>query len=168
MPWDARVAELEAENAGLRAQLTDARAVTAALEQRLAAAEARIAELAAQVRQNSSNSSRPPSSDGLGKKPAVPRRSGGKRGKQPGTPGAHLAQVQVPDEVIVHTPPRCDGCGGGLDDAEVVRQVLDLPPVRLTVTEHRAPRRVCGCGATTTAGFPHRRDRDHELAIGHA
>lgn len=119
---------------------------------------ARVAELEARLGADSSNSSTPPSAEGLRKKPATPRRRGGRPGKRRGDPGRHLAAVADPDEVVCHTPQRCDGCGGGLGDAAVVgvtrRQVFDIPPLRLSVTEHRAQTRRCGCGHTTTAAFP--------------
>jgi transposase len=123
--------------------------------------QGRVAELERQLGRHSRNSSKPPSSDGLGK-PAIrarERRAGGRKpGKQPGAPGAHLAQVDDPDEVIVHAPERCTGCGADLVLAPVVglaaRQVFDLPEVRLHAVEHRAERRRCDCGTVTAAGFP--------------
>lgn len=133
----ARIAQLEAINAELTA---------------------RIAELEARLGADSSNSSQPPSAEGLTKKPATPRRRGGRRGKQPGDSGRHLAQVADPDDVVEHAPTGCGGCGGDLGDAPVVgvarRQVFDIPPLRLSVTEHRAQRRRCGCGHITAAAFP--------------
>ncbi len=146
--------QLEAAVAAQAAVIVELRAVIAGLQ-------GRVAELERQLGRNASNSSRPPSADGLGK-PAVParqRRAGARRpGKQPGAPGAHLARVQDPDEVIWHTPQRCRGCGGLLVLAPVVgveaRQVLDLPEIRLRAVEHRAERRRCDCGTVTAAGFP--------------
>jgi transposase len=123
----------------------------------------RVEELEAQVRKNSRNSSRPPSSDGLSKPPPKPRsrrrRSGRKPGGQPGSEGHHLAQVAEPDEVVPHEPERCGGCGGGLEDAELFgverRQVFDLPlETRLVVCEHRASRRRCDCGTVSVGVFP--------------
>jgi transposase len=79
-------------------------------------------------------------------------------GRQPGAPGAHLAQVEEPDEVAWHAPDRCGGCGGDLAGTPVAgveaRQVFDLPPLGLRVTEHRAERRRCACGTTTAVAFP--------------
>lgn len=119
---------------------------------------ARIVELEARLGADSSNSSTPPSAEGLRKKPATPRRRGGRKGKQPGDPGRHLAQVADPDEIVEHAPDRCGGCHGDLDGAQVIgearRQVFDIPPIRLRVTEHRAQRRRCACGHTTAARFP--------------
>jgi transposase len=124
----------------------------------IAELRAEIAELRRRLDADSSNSSTPPSAEGLRKKPATPRRRGGRKGKQPGDPGRHLSQVAEPDEIIEHAPERCRGCDASLDDADVVgvarRQVFDIPPLRLRVTEHRAQRRRCGCGRVTTAGFP--------------
>jgi transposase len=60
--------------------------------------------------------------------------------------------------VAWHAPDRCGGCGAALTPANAVgveaRQVFDLPPLGLRVTEHRAERRRCACGATTAGRFP--------------
>lgn len=108
----------------------------------------------------SKNSSKPPSSDGYAK-PAPKsrrRRSGKKRGKQPGTAGKNLPQVENPDKIVPHAPDQCERCGDSLADAPVThvirRQVFELPPVKPIVTEHQAERRKCTCGCETTAQFP--------------
>lgn len=122
---------------------------------------ARVAELERQVRMNSQNSSKPPSSDG----PARPRprslrkKSGRRRGKQPGAPGSTLEQVPDPDEVVDHVPAVCAGCGADLAGAAPAgpptrRQLHDLPPTRPVVTEHRLHKRRCRCGLVTTAAAP--------------
>lgn len=122
--------------------------------------EAEVAELRARLGQNSRNSSRPPSSDGLAKPPtrSLRRPSGREPGGQRGHPGHRLEQVVEPDEVIPHVPERCPGCGADLAAAEVVgeevRQVLELPAISLRVREHRAERRRCACGAVAHAPFP--------------
>jgi transposase len=123
----------------------------------------RIAELERQIAADSHNSSKPPSSDGLGKKPApksLRRRSGRKPGRAKGDPGGRLEQVADPDQVVDHHPVVCGGCGTGLDSAQSAgyraRQVFDLPEIRTEVTEHRLHQRVCGCGHTTTATAPER------------
>jgi transposase len=124
----------------------------------IAELRAEIADLKARLDADSSNSSLPPSREGLAKKPARPRRKGGRPGKRKGDPGKHLAQVADPDEVVEHAPQVCEGCDGDLDDAPVVgaarRQVFDIPPLRLRVTEHCAQRRRCACGHITAARFP--------------
>jgi transposase len=135
----------------------------AALRAENAALKARMAELERRLELNSSNSGKPPSSDGL-KKPARVRnlreRSGKKPGGQMGHKGETLRQVTDPDDVVDHYPPACSTCGAGLDPetsvGHSVRQVFDLPePQPLVVTEHRAHDCRCtACGAKTRAPFP--------------
>ena len=139
--------------------------LVAELEARIAGLEAQVAELRGRLSLNSGNSSKPPSSDGYAKPPAsanrsLRRASGRRPGGQPGSEGHHLARVEVPDAVVPHEPERCVGCGGSLEDGELVgverRQVFDLPPeTRLEVCEHRALRRRCRCCGQVSAGvFP--------------
>ncbi len=129
----------------------------------LLAQEARIAELERRLGLNSSNSGRPPSSDGLKKPPRVSglrQRSGKKTGGQKGHPGATLRRSETPDAVIDHYPPNCAACGALLTEAMatdfVARQVFDLPePQPLIVTEPRAHGcRCAACGSQTRATFP--------------
>ena len=138
-------------------------ALIAALRAENESLKARIAELERQLGLNSSNSGKPPSSDGL-KKPArvtsLRERSAKKPGGQKGHKGETLRQVADPDDVVDHYPSACSGCGAGLDpDTSVghsARQVFDLPePQPLIVTEHRAHDCRCpACGAETRAPFP--------------
>jgi transposase len=144
----------------LEALVASQAALIEELQRQVAELRAEAAELRGRLGQNSRNSSKPPSSDGY-EKPSpksLRRPSGRKPGGQPGHQGRHLKQVERPDEVIRHVPERCGACGGDLREAEVVaeeaRQVFELPPVALHVTEHRAQRRRCGCGATSAALFP--------------
>lgn len=128
----------------------------------LAAQADRIAELERRLGRNSRNSSLPPSQEGLDKPPprSMRGKSGRKAGKQPGAPGAGLAQVSVADRVVEHFPVSCGRCAGDLvRDAlvgEVVRrQVFDLPQTTVEVTEHRLFAAGCaGCGAVTRAAAP--------------
>jgi len=159
----SRDGDLEATIAVQAAVIAELRAVNTEQAHLIATLQARVAELEGRLGKDSSNSSKPPSSDGL-RKPARAGRQDDERaarrrpGKQPGTPGAHLAQVATPDQVVEHLPERCGECGAELADAPVAgveaRQVFDLPPLGLRVTEHRAQRRRCACGSTTAAGFP--------------
>jgi len=113
--------------------------------------DARIAELERQMASTSRNSSKPPSSDGLGK--PNPKSFRKKSGRKPGGQGGHLGktleQVADPDEVIRYEPARCGGCGAGLARATEVdiarRQVFDLPPITIRVTEHELVSRLCSC-----------------------
>jgi transposase len=145
----------------LRARLADRDRLLAERDAQVERLAARVGELERRLGLDSSNSSKPPSSDGLGKKPAParPREKGARKpGKQRGTPGTHRAMIDDPDRVVEHIPACCKGCGAGLDDAPVTgyqrRQVVEVPPVRPETVEHRAQTRRCGCGKTTTAAFP--------------
>ena len=67
--------------------------------------------------------------------------------------------VDVPDYLVIHAPESCSLCGSSLLDSEVVqserRQVHDLPPPKLEVTEHQAQTKVCQrCGTKNKAKFP--------------
>src|ERR1700733_4638204 len=129
----------------------------------MAAMQARLAELERRLGLNSSNSGKPPSSDGL-KKPvrvsSLRQSSGKKPGGQKGHPGETLCRTETPDVIIDHYPFACAGCGAPLADAmatgHAARQVFDLPePQPLIVTEHRAHDcRCAACGAQTRAAFP--------------
>jgi len=123
---------------------------------------AEVESLKAQLAASSRNSSKPPSSDGLAK--PAPRSlrgtSGRQPGGQPGHPGKTLSQVADPDEVVRHEPGACTGCGAdGSDGVEVGlerRQVFDLPPIAVHVTEHQIVTRQCPCGARVSGTAPER------------
>ncbi len=122
--------------------------------------QARIVELERRLGQNSKNSSRPPSGDQMERSPsrAAQRRAGRKPGKQPGGPGSTLRRTETPDTVLEHAPAACEGCGAGLERAPVVktraRQVVDIPEVSASVTEHQIHSRRCACGQVTDAPAP--------------
>src|ERR1700690_2919678 len=86
----------------------------------MAALQARIADLERRLGLNSSNSGKPPSSDGL-KKPArtssLREASGKKTGGQKGHPGETLRRTETPDATIDHYPLTCAGCGEPLVSA---------------------------------------------------
>src|SRR5664279_2666991 len=127
------------------------------------ALRARIAELERRLGLDSSNSGKPPSSDGLKKPPRVRslrERAGKKTGGQKGHPGGTLRRSASPDTTIDHYPRTCTTCGAHLTAAmatdHVARQVFDLPEPRpLIITEHRAHAcRCAACGTQTRAAFP--------------
>jgi transposase len=133
-----------------------------AFQERVAQLEQRLKGLEGRLAQNSSNSHHPPSSDEL-KKPttkSLRTRSGRKPGGQPGHPGQTLRPVQKPDHIQIHELAVCSQCGGaGLGREPVLnyegRQVFDLPPRPLEVTEHRAEIKCCPhCAAQVRATFP--------------
>jgi len=149
--------------AGLLAIIADQQALIAELRAQNAVLVARVAELERQLGLNSSNSGKPPSSDGLKKPPrttSLREPTDKKTGGQPGHKGHTLERRATPDAIVDHVPAVCGDCGGALDMAastgHVARQVFDLPePQPLVVTEHRAHQCRCtACGAQTRATFP--------------
>jgi len=93
---------------------------------------------------NSRNSSKPPVTDGYAKPAPKSLRgnSGKKTGGQPGHTGATLKPVEIPDKTEIHPLSKCPcGCGSDLSGQPPLgyesRQVFDLPPQKLIVTEHR-------------------------------
>lgn len=136
---------------------------------RCAALEKRLSEL----ERNSRNSSKPPSSDrGNLTKPPGPnpksqrKRSGKKPGGQEGHKGSTLDMVDNPDhtfECKIESGTRCKTCGstlpeGGFCSTECepeVRQVFELPAIKLEVTEYRSERIICPvCESINAAPFP--------------
>jgi len=130
------------------------------LEARTQRLETRVHELEARLSKDSSNSSKPPSSDGLKRKPKSLRgQSGKKPGGQQGHVGKGLAQINNPDTIVTHTPTSCAGCGSSLGDVQgscaEQRQVFDIPQPIINVTEHRVEEKKCPCcGKITRASFP--------------
>jgi hypothetical protein len=113
-------------------------AVVVELKLLVSAQAERIAELERQVASDSRNSSRPPSSDGLRKKPApksLRQRTGRKPGRAKGDPGGRLEQVADPDAIVDHHPAACGRCGddlaGAVSAGYRARQVFDLPEIAM-------------------------------------
>jgi len=122
----------------------------------------RVQQLEDQLSKHSGNSSKPPSSDGLKKKPSPKSlRESGKRssGGQAGHKGKTLEAVAAPDEVVRHRVEVCPVCQHDLRnspiEAVVKRQVFEVPPLRLRVTEHQAESKWCEkCQQQVKAAFP--------------
>jgi transposase len=120
----------------------------------------RVGDLEAKLAKDSHNSSKPPSSDGLKRKPKSMRKAGGLQGGQPGHPGKTLRRVENPDHVVIHPiDSQCDACGSLISSDRIAlfpetRQIIDLPPIRFEVTEHRAQTAQCRCGKIHVAQFP--------------
>jgi transposase len=122
--------------------------------------KARVTELETRLAKNSSNSSKPPSSDGLGKKPKSQRsKSDKKPGAQKGHIGKGRSQVKDPDIIVNHMPVGCNGCGFKLDQVEGTcvekRQIFEIPQPKIEVTEHRLQEKQCPCcGKHSRGAFP--------------
>ena len=136
-------------------------AIIQSLEEKIVVLMAEIEELKAHLTQNSTNSHKPPSSDGPTKKtlikPALPKIEGRRKGGQPGHLGHTLKLVSTPDSVIDHQPAHCPHCMASLQGPlQVVarRQVFDLPVPRLWVEEYRLMAQTCTCGCRVVGQWP--------------
>lgn len=136
-------------------------ALIAQQQEQIAQLQARVKGLEDRLATTSRNSSKPPSSDGFVKRTRSLREpSTRKSGGQPGHPGATLEAVAEPDQTLLHEPQQCMACGGMLGEVagrlgEERRQVFDLPPLKLEVTEHRVVIKECPvCGSQNSGVFP--------------
>jgi len=137
------------------------RAATQRLEATVALLQERVRELEARLAQNSTNSSKPPSSDPPGVVRPAKKTKGKKRGGQPGHRGHHR-MLLPPERVekVEHVPEGCVHCGHSLAGAEEgrpahVHQVVELPPIRAEVKEHRMVCLRCPkCSGLTRAPLP--------------
>jgi len=149
-----QIGRLQARNERLQAEVGDLQGHNLRLR-------SRDAELEALLAKDSHNSSRPPSTDPPWAKctKSLRRPSGRRPGGQPGHAGHTLRLTQRPQRVITHRPARCRHCSELLAGARGMsverRQVVELMPARLRVTEHRAEVVRCSsCGRRTKASFP--------------
>lgn len=170
--------ELQRENERLQRENEELRRKVAERDKQIADAEKQIADLERQMAmrgRNSTNSSKPPSSDGLAGAPRPRgRRQKSKRnpGAQPGHPGHHRQLVPTAEvsAVEVVLPKQCTYCGRKLlqtpgkmtTEGEPRRhQVTEIPAVKAHITEYQFPNVVCGCcGQATRAPLP-------EEIVGH-
>jgi transposase len=144
----------------LQQQVESLRQQVDAIQQQVKTLQQKVTSLEAQLQQNSSNSNKPPSSDGY-RKPApksLRRKGERKPGGQKGHTGHTLKKVASPDHIHIIPLNECV-CGQDLSKNPAIdydcRQVFDLPEPRLEVTEHRAEIKCCsGCGQTVRAAFP--------------
>lgn len=117
----------------------------------------------AQLPKNSSNSSRPPSTDLY--KPlrntnnSLRKKTGKKTGGQPGHVGSTLLfNMAVPDAIVSYSANYCESCGNDLSlcapEQEEVRQVVDIPEPRCSITNHITYKKLCACGHCNHGYFP--------------
>ncbi len=133
----------------------------AGLQEQIAAQQELIQQLQDQLAKDSHNSGKPPSSDGLKKGRRKSLRQAGQRprGGQRGHKGRTLLQVAEPEHVVVHGLAGCPQCQTELTEVavegHVKRQVFDIPPASIEVTEHQAEVKQCpGCGVCVKGEFP--------------
>ena len=147
---------LQRENEQLRTENQE-------LQRLLKKALERIEQLEAQLRQNSRNSNWPSSRDKGRKKKGKPnlrQKSDKKTGGQPGHEGHSLPFSEGPDKIERHRPEKCEQCDHPFTDEQLAaevkrRQVIDLPPLQVEVTEHQVERLVCcECGAASDGQYP--------------
>lgn len=149
---DLIIAELRAENQMLRQMVSS-------LEKKVEMLMAKVAQLEAKLAKNSSNSSKPPSSDGPNSKPAPKslRQTNKASGGQVGHKGNTLMHEKTPDEIKVIAVCRCKDCNADLTQARVrryeKRQVFDVQ-IKRHVTEYQGEVKHCLCGCKNRATFP--------------
>jgi transposase len=152
-PRDKRIAELEAQLARRDQEIASLKATIEELT-------AQLDELKARLGRNSSNSSKPPSSD----PPGTPRKEQGPTGRKPGGQPGHrgvkreLLPVEKVDKVVPCIPERCGQCQAGLqgkDPSPLRHQVTEVPPIKPFVTEYQCHALTCEqCGEVTRAELP--------------
>lgn len=131
-----------------------------ALIQTVQTMQQRIDTLEGQLRKDSHNSHKPPSSDGFGKKGSrsLRKSSGRKPGGQTGHGGSTLKFARQPDVVVIHPlASRCEHCGERLQTqglTPIRRQVFDLVKPVMQVTEHQGFETHCTCGQYHRSAFP--------------
>lgn len=131
-------------------------------QKQIIALEKRVNELEHKLAckdKNSSNSSKPPSSDYKSNKNINLREKSGKpSGGQKGHPGFTRNLVDSPDKVIKHVPEVCECCGKSLKKIEASlkgrKQVVDIPPIKAEVIEHQQLEKTCSCGHKNVGKFP--------------
>lgn len=153
MTKDEELEQLRHDNQVVREALKQAIEAITSLQERMNALEQREVK-------DSHTSHLPPSSDRFVRPvKSLRQKSGKKPGGQQGHQGHHLMQSQRADQIVVHVVERGERCQQDLREQPAhlpeCRQVLDLPPKRLWVTEHRVEEKECSsCGHLTRATFP--------------
>jgi transposase len=152
--------KLEKEIRDLKEQMAKKDQRIEELEAYLMRAVLRIEELERRLGKDSHTSSKPPSSDGLGRTSGKQRKKSGKRsGGQKGHQGTSLLHVLAPDMVIAHRPTHCESCQCDVHQETGIikeyRQIHDIPEIRLQIVEHQVKEICCpACQHLTRATFP--------------
>src|SRR5215204_3790001 len=158
-----RIRRLEEELAGKSRQVHQLNLTVKELNKQLKEARRQTRQARerhiAHLMKDSHNSSLPPSQDRRKRTRSLRERSGRKAGGQVGHPSSTLGFVEKPDRLVIRVPQTCHLCGSSLVESRAARterrQVHDLPPQKVEVTEHQAQTKVCRrCGAENRAEFP--------------
>ncbi len=108
---------------------------------------------------NSNNSSVPPSKDeNRPVRKSLRKSSGQKPGGQKGRKGKTLKMVENPDIIEKHESNYCRCCGNSLASfpSEFIgkRQVFDIIPIKIKITQHQIYRKQCSCGCINESDYP--------------
>lgn len=117
----------------------------------------------ASLEKDSTNSHKPPSSDGLKKKRQYTPR--GSSGKKPGGQKGHKGKTRTkvpPEQVsefVPHKPEKCENCNAQFSEKNPTqaverRQVWDIPPIEPFIVEHVFYQTECQCGHKTRLDVP--------------
>ena len=155
----SRVTQLEQDLKDALARLDKALARVDHLEAKVTRLEQENARLKERLNKNSKNSSKPPSSDTRKAKHESNKPTGLKRGAQPGHTRHERQSVPIHqvDHVVELAPTNCKACNGALqgsDENPIVHQVVEVPPIKPTVTEYRLHALICSSCQTKTRSTP--------------
>lgn len=155
-----RLESLEIEVVVLRRKSASDDATIARLNKRVETLEKKLEKANQKLQKDSSNSSIPPSQDPFRKKKdtSLRTKSGKKPGGQPGHKGTHLQMSDHPDHIEEYRIDTCEYCNmqmEGKEDLLSRRQVIDIPPIKPIITEHRVYQSTCTCcGKLNKGEFP--------------
>jgi transposase len=151
-----QVEQLQRENQELREMVRQ-------LTEKLMVAEQKVQQLTKQLGQDSHNSHWPSSRDKSRKNKrtqSLRAKSDKPSGGQKGHTGHTLEMQEKPDVIVPHRPQVCTHCQQPFSDADRAvavdkRQVHDLPPMQIVVTEHQAETLNCShCWQLSQGAFP--------------
>lgn len=130
------------------------------LLRKMASFEERVSALEGRLAKTSRNSHRPSSSEPFRKgRSPLERPKGLASGGQKGHTGHRLEPVSEPDHRVIHPVCNCAHCGQDLSEIPSQggpkRQVFELPPLQVQVTEHEGELKQCpSCGTVNESVFP--------------
>lgn len=158
--YDSEISLLKSLVSNLLDKDSQSQALIAELRLEISLLKEEVLELKAKLTKNSTNSHKPPSSDGYAKsKPAIPKDSTKLLGGQSGHIGKTLEMSSIPDETVKHFALICANCSANLKESDAFKigskhQVFDLPPQKLQITEHQLFVSLCSCGCQNKAVLP--------------